>query len=153
MASCTFFGHKEIHFEKLTDNLIFILTNLIVNKEVDTFFVGNQGDFDKTVLCVLRKLKSQFRHIKFSVVLAYHPSLCKYSDYISSDETIFPEELYAVHPKFAISKRNEWMISKSDFAVVFVQHPTGGAAKYRNLAEKKMLTVINIYDSDESKPV
>ncbi len=145
MASCTFFGHRELHSDNPIEELLSVLANLIMNNGVDTFYVGNQGEFDKTVLIVLRKIQTYFTHIKFSVILAYHPSVRPYSDTLKPEETVFPEELDKVHPKFAISKRNEWMISKSDYAVVFVKHPTGGAAKYKDIAEKKGLTVINLY--------
>lgn len=145
MASCTFFGHKECEIDNPIDKLLPVLANLIMNKGVDTFYVGNQGDFDKTVLIVLRRFQTYFTHIKFSVVLAYHPFVKPYSDFLKAEETVFPEELENIHPRFAISKRNEWMISKSDYAVVFVKRPVGGAAKYKELAEKKGLTVINLH--------
>ena len=145
MASCTFFGHKECEIDNPIDKLLPVLANLIMNKGVDTFYVGNQGDFDKTVLIVLRRFQTYFTHIKFSVVLAYHPFVKPYSDFLKAEETVFPEELENIHSRFAISKRNEWMISKSDYAVVFVKRPVGGAAKYKELAEKKGLTVINLH--------
>ena len=49
MASCTFFGHRKIHGEtalKIRD----ILIDLITNQNVDVFYVGNTGEFDKTVI-------------------------------------------------------------------------------------------------------
>ena len=146
MACCTFFGHSELHFENPCEKLAIILNELISQYEVDTFYVGNQGDFDRIVLEELRKLKSIFPHIKYSVVLAYHPSVNKYSDFLKTDETVFPEELEGISPRYSIAKRNEWMLTKSQYAVVFVKYPTGGADKYKRKAESKGLTVINIAD-------
>ncbi len=105
MASCTFFGHKECEIDNPIDKLLPVLANLIMNKGVDTFYVGNQGDFDKTVLIVLRRFQTYFTHIKFSVVLAYHPFVKSYSDFLKAEETVFPEELENIHPRFAISKK------------------------------------------------
>ncbi len=142
MASCTFFGHRDYNGSK--EELIFVLRDLIRNNNVDVFYVGNQGNFDSVILQVLRILQKEFTHIRYSVVLAYHPSINRYSEFISSEETLLPEEIEKVPIRFAIAKRNEWMISKSDYAVVFVKHPTGGASKYKEFAERKGLTVINL---------
>ena len=147
MACCTFFGHSELHFENPCDKLAIILNELISQYEVDTFYVGNQGDFDRIVLKELRKLKLRFPQIRYSVVLAYHPSVCKFSDSLEAEETVFPEELENVSPRYSIAKRNEWMLTKSQYAVVFVKYPTGGADKYKRKAESKGLTVINIADT------
>ena len=144
MAACSFFGHRDYNGDK--DKLSITLRELIVCRNVDVFYVGNQGNFDFAVLQVLRQLQKEFSHIRYSVVLAYHPSVNRYSDLIRSDETLFPEEMEKVPLRFAIAKRNEWMISESQYSVVFVRNTVGGAAKYKALAEKKGLDVINLYE-------
>lgn len=143
MAACTFFGHRD--YNGSMDDLIIALRKLIVCKNVDVFYVGNQGNFDSVVLQSLRLLQKDFPHIRYSVVLAYHPSVNRYSDFVKSEETLFPEEMEKIPIRFAIAKRNEWMISKSQYAVVFVRNSFGGASKYKTLAEKKGLKVINLY--------
>lgn len=57
---------------------------------------------------------------------------------------VYPEGLEFVPPKFAIIKRNNWMIKKSDFVVVYVKDLCGGAAKFKEVAEIKGKKVINI---------
>ena len=72
MASCTFFGHRKIHGEtalKIRD----ILIDLITNQNVDVFYVGNTGEFDKTVICELDYL-SKIYSFSYFVVLAYMPT-------------------------------------------------------------------------------
>lgn len=123
-----------------------ILIDLIEKDRADTFYVGNQGNFDIAVLKMLQELQNIYKHIRYFVVLAYHPTERDFADFIQPENTLFPEELEKIHPKFAISKRNEWMISKADYAVVFVRFITGGAAKYKTLSEKKGLKVFNIFD-------
>ena len=59
-------------------------------------------------------------------------------------ETIYPEGLECVHPRYAISWRNKWMIQESDVVVTYVAHSWGGAAKFEQLARKKKKRVINI---------
>ncbi len=149
MASCTFFGHSELHFENPQEKLSVILNDLISQYGVDNFYVGNQGDFDRIVLNELRKLKPLFPQIRYSVVLAYHPTVNRYSEFVRCEETLFPEELENVSPRYSIAKRNEWMIARSQFAVVFVKYPSGGAEKYKRKAENKGLTVINVAEVNQ----
>ena len=142
--TCCFFGHREV-----THNIKKILTdtieNLIVNENVNNFYVGNQGQFDSMVYTVLKELKEKYPHIKYSIVLAYLPS--KITAEICGDDTLYPDGLEFVPQRFAISKRNEWMIKKSAYVICYVHKITGGAAKFRDKAVKKGCTVINVADN------
>ena len=104
--------------------------------------MGNNGNFDSAVHNTLRKLLSVYPDIRCYVVCAYLP--LKNSLSHNHLETIYPEGLEKTPPKFAINKRNEWMINKSDYVITCVNHPFGGAAKFKELAEKRGKTVINI---------
>lgn len=53
---CTFFGHRVVT-EDVKESLREILTELIEFLEVDMFYVGNNGAFDRLVINVLRDLK------------------------------------------------------------------------------------------------
>ena len=136
---CTFFGHKDLSSD-IDYVLHSVLSDLIDNRNVDTFYLGNQGNYDKSVLRVLKKLSNQYPQIKVTVVLAYLPT--KRNQKINCD-TLYPDGMENVPLKFAISKRNMWMIEKSDFVVTYVKHQTGNAAKFKEIAEKKGKTVIN----------
>ena len=59
--------------------------------------------------------------------------------------TVFPEGLESVPPRYAIDRRNRWMLDRSDYVVTYVRNPYGGAAKYKELAIKKHKTVIELY--------
>ena len=50
--------------------------------------------------------------------------------------------------RFAISYRNKWMIEQSDYVVTYVNHSWGGAAQFKELAEKKGKTVIELNDNN-----
>ena len=68
---CTFFGHRDTSKEKETA-LRKVLLDLIVNKNTDTFYVGNNGNFDIMVRNVLFELEKIYP-IKIFIVLAYFP--------------------------------------------------------------------------------
>lgn len=141
MSVCTFFGHRECP-ESLKPVLLTILENLILEQGADLFYVGNQGQFDAYVRSTLRVLVIKYPHIRYSVVLAYMPgSTNKYEDY---SDTILPEGIEAVPPKFAISWRNNWMLRKADIVVTYITHTWGGASQFSNKAQKAGKQVINL---------
>lgn len=146
MFTCTFFGHKDTPNE-VEPLLKSTLIDLIDNKNVSVFYVGNQGNFDFLVEKNLKILSIERPHIKFLSVLAYMPSKKSTKNRQETyDNTIYPDGLETVPPKYAISKRNLWMIERSKYVVTYVSHRTGGAAKFKELAEKKGKIVINLAD-------
>lgn len=48
--------------------------------------------------------------------------------------------------KFAISKRNNWMVENSDLVIAYVNHSFGGAYKTLQAAKRKKKRIINICD-------
>lgn len=140
---CTFFGHREISAD-IENDLKQVLYLLVENYGVDEFIVGNQGAFDSLVYRNLKFLKERYNHIKFYVVLAYMPINNKHFKDINYEDSIYPDILEKTPRKFAINKRNLWMIDKSDVVVVYVKRTTGGAAKFKEIAERKGKRVINI---------
>ena len=141
MPACTFFGHKYCP-DSVIPHLQEALLSLVENGLVDTFYVGNQGQYDVYVLSVLRKIKETYPNIKYSVILAYHPSVRPFQ-FARPEETEFPEEVAGCHPRFAIEKRNRWMLSRSDYVISYANHP-GGSMKFTELAIKNKKTVINL---------
>ena len=141
---CTFFGHRDVS-NIIKQPLKKILIDLIENKNVDLFYVGNQGDFDKMVKQTLEELCLIYRSISYHEVLAYIPGKRKEFDNKDYSKTIYPSILENKPTKYAIIERNKWMIEKSQYVVTYVRY-SGGAGKFKEIAEKKGRTVINIAD-------
>ena len=137
---CTFFGHKDAPKE-IEPTLRSTLIDLIENKNVNVFYVGNNGNFDTMVRRQLEDL-SQTYPITYSVVLAYLPT--EKNKYDNLTNTIYPEGLETVPKRFAISWRNKWMIQQSDIVVTHVTHNFGGAWQFKGMAERLNKTVINL---------
>ena len=136
MAICTFFGHHDCPSSikvKLRDTLI----SLIENHAVDMFYVGRQGAFDAIAHSVLKELVSIYPHIDYAVVLERLPPKRDEFDLTDYSDTMLPEGIESVHPRFAISWRNNWMIKQSDYVVTYITPSWGGAAQFAVLAEKQ----------------
>ena len=141
MAVCTFFGHRECP-DTIKPRLREILVDLIANHGVDIFYVGNQGRFDAIVRSMLRELQKEYPQVDYAVVLAYMPG--ERNDYDDYSDTMLPEGIESVHPRYAISWRNNWMLKESDYVVTYITHSWGGAAQYVAKAKKQGKTVINL---------
>ena len=139
---CTFFGNRDTPSE-VEPVLYKAICQLIVERGVTTFYVGNHGRFDRMVYRCLKKIKKEFSHICYYVVLAYLPKAMG-RKYYDANETIYPEGLERVPHRLAIIKRNEWMLERSDFVVTYVAHTQGGAGTFQELAEKKGKTVLKL---------
>ena len=142
MPACTFFGHRDCP-ESVRPKIKTTLVNIIEEYGVDMFYVGNQGRFDALVRAELRKLKEEYPHIQYAVVLAYLPG--KPSEYEDYSDTLLPEGIESVHPRYAISWRNNWMLQQADYVVAYVTHSWGGAAQYVQKAQKSNKYIRNLY--------
>lgn len=141
--TCCFFGHKDAPssiYEKLEE----AVEKLIKDDGYNSFLVGNQGQFDSMALSALRKMKGKYPHISYNIVLAYMPGHKEEWSSCDPAETVFPEGLESVHPRYAISWRNKWMVQESDAVVCYITHSWGGAAQYVNLAERRNKLVVNL---------
>ena len=115
----------------------------LIRHGVDTFYVGHQGHFDNMVLGCLLELKETFKHWNLSVVLAHLPT--KKTEYnLYHGCSIYLDGFETVHPKFAVEKRNKWMVAQSNYCLCYVNQSYGGAYKFACLAKRKDLTIMNI---------
>lgn len=145
MSACTFFGHRDCP-ASIKPELRAVLVELIERHGVDRFFVGRQGAFDAMVRAVLQDLAEIYPHISYAVVLERLPWPKDPATWDFSD-TIFPEGLETVPPRFAISRRNEWMLRQADFVVTYITHNWGGAAQYAEKAQRQGKRVLNLAEN------
>lgn len=142
MSVCTFFGHRECYGLNIAA-LRGAITDLI-KQGVDTFYVGNQGYFDAAVYRCLKELRKVYLHIRICVVLAYLPTEKREDE--DMRDTMYPE--IEGYPKFAIQRRNRWMIDRADYCLCYINHTWGGAYQFAVMAKDRGLTVINLGNAD-----
>ena len=136
----TFFGHKDTPKE-IEPTLRTTLVDLIENHGATEFYVGNNGNFDTMVRRQLEELSHTYS-ITYNVVLAYLPT--KKNEYDNFTNTLLPEGIETAPKRFAISYRNKWMVEQSDVVVTYVTHSFGGAAQFKELAERQGKMVIEL---------
>ena len=149
MKTCCFAGHSNIlNKDEVKIKLKKKIINLIEKENATTFYSGDKGDFDLLCAKTLKEFKNYYPYIKSYLILSYIPKeKDAYKSLLYSeifDESIYPD-IEKTPPRFAIVKRNEWMINNSDFLIAYVEHNWGGAAKTLEYAKKKKhIKTINI---------
>ena len=141
MNVCTFFGHRDCP-DTIKPRLHQVLIDLIENHNVEMFYVGNHGRFDAIVRSELRDLQHEYPRINYAVVLAYMPG--RQTEYGAYSDTMLPEGIESVHPHYAISWRNNWMLKQSDYVVTYITHSYSGAVQFADKAKKENKCVFNI---------
>ena len=142
----TFCGHSDFLFsDDVKQQLKNILVSKIRKNPTCKFYLGGYGDFDSLCLRTLRELKKEFQDIELIFITPYldkNYSKLEFAKY-HYDDVIFPP-LESVHRKFAILKRNEWMVEEADLVIAYVMYSWGGAAKTLEYANRKKKQIINL---------
>lgn len=143
----TFCGHKEVWDREPVERWLKQVCAELISQGANEFFLGGYGHFDYMCASVLRELKKIHPQIRLILVLPYLNSTMITDGY---DETVYPP-LETVPPRFAIVRRNEWMVRESDGVVAYVMRGFGGAAKTLEYARRKKKTIICYGESEVKK--
>lgn len=141
MAVCTFFGHRDCP-ASVRAKLRAVVAELIEGRGVDRFYMGAAGAFDAMARSCCESWQNLSPHL-YAVVLERLPGPKDEAAWDFSD-TIFPEGLETVPPRFAIAKRNKWMLKQADFVVTYITHGWGGTAPFAEKARRQGKTVLNL---------
>ncbi len=141
-----FIGHREVSdFRYIEDRLDAVIGKLISQKEFVEFYVGRNGEFDIMVASSVKRRQRDFGTYNNSLILVLPYPVADTESYEKFyDEVLLPPELYKVHYKAAIQKRNDWIIYNSDLLIMHVTREKGNAAKCMKKAIKIGKKIINI---------
>ena len=113
-------------------------------------YIGGYGSFDEICAQACRELKREHKNIEIVYVAPYfrlseQEKIKDMQRYGLCDTSIYPP-LESVPPRFAISKRNEWMMKSADFVIAYVKRDFGGAYNSLQIAKRNKKQIINIFD-------
>ena len=144
-----FFGHSFIEESERVFECIKDAVSKIVDKgECVTFFCGGYGEFDQLCASACRLMKKRMPDCRIALVTPYiHESqqkkLCALVKNGEYDEIIYPP-IESVPPRYAIARRNQWMVTGADIVIAYVKHRFGGAHRAMEYAKGKNKQVINL---------
>lgn len=146
-TTATFIGHNEC-YGLSEDKLKEAIRGLIENGVTD-FLSGGQGGFDRLCGHCVYELKKEYPHINNYLVIPYL-SFNVYNKELF-DSIIYPNGFEKYHFKSAIPARNRYMVDNSGYAICFVTHSWGGAAKTFERAKRKKLRIINLGEKEDGE--
>ena len=153
MTSCTFAGHREVYQPMMDAKVEKVIRELLQTDSEFIFYTGWMGEFDGKCASAFRFAKRQYSHLKihFALVLPYMSNKLNtekaYYEYYY-DEIIIPAELYGVHYKAAIQKRNRWMVDRADCLIAYLFRDFGGAYENVKYVEKQGKPITNLAEQN-----
>lgn len=135
-----FIGHGECYGVKRED--VSAAVRELIEKGVTDFLCGGMGDFDWIAARAVYELKSEYPHVSVNLVIPYLTFNIRNKELF--DAIIYPEGFEKYHFKAAILQRNRYMVKESAYALCYVTHGWGGAAKTFEYAKKQGLHIVNL---------
>lgn len=129
----TFCGHSDVYGDETVRRWLEETVEDLILRDADLFYLGGYGGFDRMAASAVWELKKRYPNIESVLVLPYLDRKMNEDIY---DCTTYPP-LEEVPRRFAISKRNEWMVDQADVVVAYVTHGWGGAAKTLTYSRRK----------------
>ena len=134
----TFCGHREVQEPEKVRKWLYETVEGLILEGADCFYLGGYGQFDAMAADVVRELKGKYPFIQSVLVLPY---LDREYDMSLYDESIYPP-LENVPRRYAISRRNEYMVDNAGVVVAYVIFGFGGASKSFKYAERKRKRIV-----------
>ncbi len=142
----TFIGHRQAPITKtLESKLIQTIEENILEENV-SFYCGGYGNFDNACAKIVASLKSKYPTIQSFYITPYigknaqsRLEIIKQTGWF--DDIIYPA-LENVPLKFAITKRNEYMINSADLVIAYIYRTMGGAYTSYLYAKRKKKKII-----------
>ena len=123
---CVFIGHRDAP-RAIWGRLLEAVESVIVHFQVTEFYVGGYGQFDSMAADAVRSMQLRYTEVRLYLIYAYLP--VRRDDFITEryDGTIYPEGLESTPRRFAITKRNKWMVDQASAIIAYVDHDWDGA--------------------------
>ena len=147
----SFAGHSFVPYSNDAKEIVKEhLRNNIIDDERVTCYLGGYGGFDEICARACRELKQEYSCIELVYVAPYmslseQEKIKEMQRYGLCDTSIYPP-IEKTPPRFAILKRNEWMMANADVIIAYVKRSYGGAYKSLLVAKCKKKKIINICD-------
>lgn len=148
-TTCAFFGHRLWSIVDF-DTLFNFVNNLVKEKNITRFLVGNHGKFDDLACSVCLKIIKTCPQIKLCIVNS-NPRPTKHERFSLADCYRQCEEISYfvenVHFKARITETNKHMVDDCDLVVCCVDMAitSSGARRAVSYAQKKGKEIFNLY--------
>ena len=147
----SFAGHSFISSRNRVKEMVKEQIRNNISDEMSVIcYLGGRGAFDEICAYACMELKQEYNGIEVVYVAPYislsEQEKIKERQSIGLYDTSIYPPIESVPPKFAILKRNEWMMIKADLIIAYVNNNYGGAYRSLKVAKRNKKKIINICD-------
>ncbi len=141
MIKVTFCGHSD-YIPSVEDEqkILSLLSEKIGDQDAE-LLIGGYGAFDAFAEKCGKKYQQAHPNTRLIFVTPYLQITGGADDHY--DAIVYPP-LENIPPRFAILKRNEWMVKQAELVIAYVRHKWGGAYKTYEHAEKMRKEIFNL---------
>ena len=144
----TFCGHSQYTETDRDKQLVLDLLNQFIGDKPAKLYLGGYGAFDAFAKRCGKEYQQTHPKTKLIFVTPYI-TVGYQNNHLNQlkeqyDEILYPG-LEKTPAKFAILKRNQWMIDQADCVIAYIAYSTGGAYKTYQYAQRKRKLIFNIH--------
>ena len=146
----TFCGHSSYTDELDDEKRLLCGLEQVIHGENVSFYLGGYGGFDAFAYRCAKKYQQKYANAELVFIAPYLGNwLEERKEFLQKqyDSIVYPD-IENVPPKFAILKRNEWMVNKADYLFAYVRTHYGGAYKTLLYAHKHKKPYTNLYQGN-----
>ena len=145
----TFCGHSQYTGTDEDERKILSFLEETVGDADAELYLGGYGAFDAFARECGRKYQKTHPNTRLIFVTPYiTPDYQK--NHLEHKKKLYDDILYpgleGVPMRFAISRRNRWMVEQADWVVAYVAHTFGGAYQSYVYAQKKKKKILHLTD-------
>ena len=131
------------------------IINLIENKDVDTFLVGEIGGFEEDAYDSVLKVFESYPNIHITLVVSKISELHEiggdFSNYVVKrrfcHDWIYPDKCAVGYKRWCIVHRNRYIIENTDFIIAYNKYK-GRAYDFCKQAKNKGVTIIELAEDE-----
>ena len=132
-----FCGHSDYIPNTKDEEKVWNILEIEVGNAPCEIFLGGYGNFDDFAFRCAKKFKQTHQNAKLVLITPYLENSKATYNKANFDSIVYPS-LEHVPPRYAISRRNKWMIEQADIVICCVSRQYGGAyAMYLDATRKK----------------
>ena len=137
-------GHSECY--GLDEGRVRATIEPLIHAGITTFLCGGMEAVEWLCARQVYQEKQQYSEVECLLVIPYLSFRIRERKYF--DDILYPEGFEKYYFKAAIPERNRFMVNHSSYALCYVDHDWGGAAKTYRLAVQQALRIINLGETD-----
>lgn len=117
-----FIGHRDTP-ESLKNVLLDVIERYVTEFQVDEFFVGHYGNFDRLAAAAVRCVRERYPQIQLIELTPYYSASPHNSLWEGIDGTFYPPGMENVPKRVAIVRANRYMVEHCDYLIAYAKVP------------------------------